>query len=258
MKKPQLASATAVALPAKQTWPKDLSKTQLKLLQQALNTFFKKYLNGTKPLMVDGKIGPATRKRIRYAKYYLGQYRPTKGFDTRVNRQFMRRLGAPNNARLVIGKHPQAVVNSGQRRRKTHNTLAKASTAHWSGHPGVVVYDGVQIANYLPVINDWARHTGWNGIKWKGHVVSGFRTPALCTHLCIAMCGRPTCPGRCAGATSNHCGFDPTKTPTGAEDVSDYQTFRLLMSHCPFDKLGAPKIFNNLPIDPVHFSPHGN
>jgi hypothetical protein len=42
--------------------------------------------------------------------------------------------------------------------------------------------------------------------------------------------------------------------PTGAIDVSDYGRFGTLMRSCPH----APRIFNNLPHDPVHFSSTGN
>lgn len=75
---------------------------------------------------------------------------------------------------------------------------------------------------------DGKPHAGWivreslsparaSGV-WKGISYSGYRTPEYSTSLCIAMCGRTTCPGQCAGATSNHTKL--TK-PGGAADVSD-------------------------------------
>jgi hypothetical protein len=87
----------------------------------------------------------------------------------------------------------------------------------------------------------WARQHGWRGV-----VTSGYRTPAYSQSLCYAMCGRPSCPGRCAGTSSNH-----VRT---AIDVSDYGTFGQLMKKCPH----KPRIYNALGArDPVHYSPNG-
>lgn len=87
----------------------------------------------------------------------------------------------------------------------------------------------------------WARANGWKGV-----VTSGYRDPVYSTRLCYAMCGRPFCPGRCAGTSSNHVRI--------AVDVTDYYTFAELMRRCPH----KPRIFNDLPYDRVHFSPNGH
>lgn len=85
---------------------------------------------------------------------------------------------------------------------------------------------------------------------WGGSIVSGVRTPAQSIALCYGICGAPSCPGRCAGATSNHnattCIF-----PQGALYVSDYVMFGYYAR-----KVGAP-LTNHLPVDPVHYSNSG-
>jgi hypothetical protein len=80
-------------------------------------------------------------------------------------------------------------------------------------------------------------------------VTSGYRTPEYSTSLCIAMCGAPSCPGRCAGASSNHSG---KVYPAGAVDVTDYTRFGQIQP-----QIGSP-LRNDLPIDPVHYSVSGH
>lgn len=40
---------------------------------------------------------------------------------------------------------------------------------------------------------------------WTGTVISGYRTPEYSEQLCYGICGAPSCPGKCAGRSSNHC-----------------------------------------------------
>ena len=85
---------------------------------------------------------------------------------------------------------------------------------------------------------------------WSGTVTSGYRTPEYSESLCFDMCGAPSCPGTCAGRSSNHSG---KVYPRGAIDVSDEATFGAIMR-----RLGNP-IKNSLgPADPVHFSVSGS
>ncbi len=112
---------------------------------------------------------------------------------------------------------------------------------------GVGRYDGVPVALWLIPYLDWAREHGW-----KGRLVSGWRDPNYSRSLCLRMCGAPSCPGRCAGLSSNHVG---SASPRGAVDVTDYVTFGRLMERCPLQ----PRIYNALGArDPVHFSATGN
>jgi hypothetical protein len=115
---------------------------------------------------------------------------------------------------------------------------------------GTTLIDGRAVPNWMVPKLKEIRARG----RWRGYVVSGFRTPAYSESLCRAMCGAPTCPGRCAGRYSNHA-CPPSATCQayeGAIDVSDYITFAA-EAHA----VGAP-FYNALPFDRVHFSHSGN
>lgn len=126
-------------------------------------------------------------------------------------------------------------------------TWDKKHQAQASSATGVTRYDGVPVAAWMVPYLQWARAHGW-----RGRLVSGWRDPNYSRALCMRMCGRPSCPGRCAGLNSNHVG---AKKPHGAVDVSDYTVFGKLMQRCPLE----PKLINRLGVrDPVHFSVSGN
>lgn len=112
---------------------------------------------------------------------------------------------------------------------------------------GTTVIDGKQVPNWIA---KWVLKARKEGL-WHGYVVSGYRSPEYSTSICQAMCGAPTCPGRCAGASSNHSGL---VYPRGAVDVdlAHRDEFARAMV-----KLGAP-LKNILPTtDPNHFSNSG-
>lgn len=108
----------------------------------------------------------------------------------------------------------------------------------------IVTFDGkpcVESAAY------WLAKSRANG--WIGILVSGYRTPEYSEQLCQNMCGAPSCPGLCAGRATNHAKFF---YPGPAVDVSDYTNFERIQF-----EIGSP-LRNDLPIDPVHFSPSGH
>lgn len=109
---------------------------------------------------------------------------------------------------------------------------------------GLITVDGRQVATAVGLEVRRIREGG----RWKGYVVSGYRTPAYSEQLCYRMCGRPSCPGRCAGRNTNHARKGGRN---GAVDVTDYITFRL---ECR--RLGS-WLENHLPYDLVHFSDSG-
>jgi hypothetical protein len=109
---------------------------------------------------------------------------------------------------------------------------------------GLVWYDGKQVAAWIADDLDKARAAGW-----RGYVVSGYRTPAYSETLCYRMCGRPSCPGRCAGRSSNHSqGYI---YPRGAVDVTDFLNLAWIAGR------KGLRIQNRLPRDRVHFSSTG-
>lgn len=83
---------------------------------------------------------------------------------------------------------------------------------------------------------------------WDGNLSSGYRSPEYSDSLCRAMCGAPSCPGRCAGRASNHSQTGPPNW--GAIDVwPQYSRFGQIQR-----EIGSP-LRNALgSVDPVHYS----
>ena len=207
-------------------------------LQRSLNKFSGRYLEDVGPLIVDGVKGHATNRRIRTTKYYLG-YEGKAQRSSSVKPDFVRRMRHPRSARYSS----PAMLTRAATRRRAHRKAAKLAAAP---RAGVAKFDNRPVAAWLKPYLDWARANGW-----QGTVNSGWRDPAYSERLCQAMCGQPSCPGKCAGRSSNHSGSTPGR---GAVDVSDYVTFGRLMQRCPH----SPRIFNALGAqDPVHFSASG-
>ena len=213
-----------------------MSKDDVKKLQRELNQFTDKFLEKAAPLIVDGIRGHATNRRIVTCKFYLG-YTDDPQRSTRVTAPFRRRLKHPKSGKIM----PDAMIKRGEERRSKQHERAKQPVGR-----GVATFDGRQVAAWLKPYLDFARDNGW-----QGTLNSGFRDPEHSEQVCMAMCGAPSCPGRCAGRSSNHSG---SSKPQGALDVSDFGRFGELMKRCPLE----PRIFNALgALDPVHFSATG-
>jgi Putative peptidoglycan binding domain len=218
--------------------PTNLTRAEVRRLQKALNRFTERYLEGVGPLMVDGVKGPATGKRIAMVKYHLG-YTGKAQRSATVKPAFARRL---RHVRSPRWSSPAMLTRAAARRAKQRKR-AKVSSAPKTG---VATFDGRPVAAWMKPYLDWARQNGW-----KGTLNSGYRDPAHSERVCMEICGAPSCPGRCAGRSSNHSG---SSNPSGAIDVSDYVTFGRLMQRCPY----SPRLFNALGAsDPVHFSATG-
>ncbi|HEY5708594.1 MAG TPA: hypothetical protein VIS51_04300 [Solirubrobacterales bacterium] len=109
---------------------------------------------------------------------------------------------------------------------------------------GLIQIDGKQVATAVgkEVLRIRA------GGRWKGFVVSGYRTPEHSEQLCMNMCGAPRCPGLCAGRSTNHARKGGRN---GAVDLTDFLTFA---AEC--NRLDS-WLENHLPRDLVHFSDVG-
>lgn len=215
-------------------------------LQRELNKFTRERLHYVTPLHVDGQRGPATQHRIQMVKYYLGFQRPARTGDnaSKVNEEFMRRIRNPHQEKAY---KPKAAYDRAVRRRRWQRAHASPPKPHIMKKYGISTFDGKPVANAAIQYLNWAREHGW-----RGRLNSGWRSRAYSQHLCYAMCGRPQCPGRCAGVSTNHVYAQPDQF---AIDVSDYGTFGSMMRRCPI----RPSIHNYLGArDPVHFSPSGN
>lgn len=207
-------------------------------LQEELNYFSEHFLEGLDPLDVDGVIGPLTHRRIRVAKYQLGYEKLTDEW-TEEQRKRLRHPKEP-------GLAPDAVIERGNDRRVEQRKKHDDNTRAGAARAGVVTFDGKPCAKWMVPYLEWAREHG----GWKGRLESGFRDPEYSEHLCYQRCGAPSCPGTCAGRSSNHCGDE---APHGAIDVTQYVQFAEAMKRCPL----KPKIYNDLPNDRVHFSATG-
>lgn len=113
-------------------------------------------------------------------------------------------------------------------------------------HPtGVATYNGKQVAAWMVPYLKKAERAGWDGC-----LASGYRDPNYSEKLCYDMCGAPSCPGTCAGKSSNHSG---RVYPAGAIDVCNPGSFQAAAN-----KIKGFPLKNDLPADPVHFSVSGH
>jgi len=209
-----------------------MTKAEVTKLQRAMNRFTEKFLENFAPIIVDGDRGKSTNRRISECKIYLG-YKGGAQRSHRVTELFRQRLKNPD----ILPAEMKELAE--ERRRKQHERARKTVA-------GAAKFDTRLIAPWMKPYLDFARANGW-----KGTLTSGFRDPAHSEEVCFDMCGQPSCPGKCAGLTSNHS--KKTK-PKGAVDITDIARFARLMQQCPLE----PRIFNDLPADPVHFSATGH
>lgn len=121
------------------------------------------------------------------------------------------------------------------------------------GREFITELDGHDVPIWIAEILIAARNAG----AWHGVVISGVRTPQASEELCLNMCGAPSCPGRCAGRSTNHA-CPPTGTGRefeGAVDVTGYTELReYCHAHAPQLRGGGEV----LPADLPHFSHAGN
>lgn len=215
----------------------------VKELQHSLNRFTNQWLENVTPIGVDGDKGHSTNRRIMTVKWYLGYGKR----DGEVTRLFVRRLRHPRS-RLFSTPTMLATARERRRQQKVHALIEKDI----AGFKGAVMYDGKPVPKWMVPWLDKARHHKGAGRAWAGSVVSGVRTPAHSVELCIGICGKASCPGLCAGVSSNHNATPPVEDGEGAIDVTDFVRFGEIMQ-----AIGAP-LRNDLPRDRVHFSRTGH
>lgn len=215
-----------------------LSRQRVKQVQRYLNWWRRKYLKDRTPLIVDGIPGKHTLDALGGVRWALGygEDRNDSRHRHKWTRTTKRRMEHPHSRKY---SSKRMLVTGAARRRayRAHHTVNRAAA---SIAPGVTTFDGVPVRRAVVPHLQWAREHGWDG-----RVVSGWRSPLYSVSLCRRMCGRNSCPGRCAGLGSNHVRI--------AIDVSDYVEFKQLMARCPH----RPRLYNYLRYDLVHFSPNG-
>lgn len=157
-------------------------------------------------------LGVAER-RVKHHKKRLHRYEQAKNAD------------AANRARRNLQKWQKRQTKMHDRRLFLQLLLHRRARkkAKWlKAHPsdqypstGVVEFDNHQVAAWI--VHDILAPARAAGV-WNGYVISGYRDPAYSESLCQHMCGAPSCPGTCAGRSSNHSG---SVKPAGAVDLTD-------------------------------------
>lgn len=162
---------------------------------------------------VDGALGPLTCKHARIAGSW-------QGLTTKQLHQIAHQHITPFLFEVLTHRRKRTAAQ-----KKRHHQRLKhfKELRYHHKHPphveGLVHYDGEMLPGWIAEIDERARKSG----VWQGRVISGVRSPEYSEHLCIIMCGHPTCPGRCAGRSSNHA-CPPSGRGVkyeGAEDVTD-------------------------------------
>lgn len=188
-------------------------------------------------LHVDGVRGHNTKIAMQKARYYLGL--GTGRWD--------RNPVEVSDAFTHLLAHPFA---GNIRRRRLATKRCKARVARWkaSRRPpapakGLLWMDGRRGAAWI--VRGLTRVRA-HGVAFA--IFSLWRSAAYSTSLCIRICGRPTCPGVCAGASTNHTGIE---FPHGAADTGNAGAVR-----AEAQRLGIP-LHNHLPRDFPHSSYNG-
>ena len=199
-------------------------------------------------LLDKGHLTVEQQKRAKELEYEIGQADlRAEELHTVISRrtQLIRRLKPKNRARTRQQKDLRKRLEERKKRLRAAIRKHRRAQQQAADQDGISIYDGKPVAShFVPWLNK-IRAAGWNGV-----LVSGYRTPEYSESLCYAMCGQPTCPGRCAGRYSKHSQKVPID---GAVDLSDYYT-----AGAKFRQVGAP-YFNALgAADPVHFSNTGH
>ncbi len=192
-------------------------------------------------IKVDGEMGPASRQSAHRAAWLLGEpesvLKEIAGPGGKVKKIVQRHIRNPGQRSDTQKK--RAAKRREWAQKNLHNDPPQDAD-HFTS------FDGKLIPEWIGADLQKVRSAG----RWKGYLNSGYRTPEYSESLCYGICGHPSCPGTCAGRSSNHC-CPPTFTGVyheGACDVTDYTTFGAECS-----RLGV-ELRNNLPADPVHFS----
>jgi hypothetical protein len=215
----------------------------VKELQIEVNKTFKRREFPWRTIDTDGRFGDDTERAAHFAGWLIG-FSPSQLQKIRDGTITAHAYG------LLV--HDKARSDAMKKRDRERRLMAK-KLRFLHDHPGrrtrakgVTTFDGKPVAAWMV---KWLKKSRANG--WSGHVESGYRTPKHSEQLCLDRCGHPSCPGTCAGRTSNHSG---KVFPAGAVDVS-------LGTEAEFAAIqpgiGSP-LKNAVPTDRNHFSVSGH
>lgn len=225
-----------------------MDKRHVRTLQKEVNETLDNAQLDWMKVPVDGGLGPITLKAARIAGSWQGLS------PTRLKKISNKHI---DEAIFDILAHRKPATRE-MKKRHNERELHFAKLRELHRHPvvkeGWVEFDGHQVAGWM--VEQALKPARDSGV-WKGSVYSGFRDPVYSEHLCIVMCGAPTCPGRCGGKSSNHSGppsFKGVKYE-GAVDVTDAAGLRRWCNAHGNPIRGGGEV---LPSDTPHFSRVGN
>lgn len=226
-----------------------MTTQKVRSVQKGVNETFENAKIPWHKVRVDGDYGPVTQKAARIAGSWQG-----------LSKEQLRRISNNEFTQHIFDvlTHKKSLTPSMQKRqdeRKKHfQKLRELHNNPPEDADGVAKWtDGTTVAAWMLGLRigpdgsktNWLQKSVEKG--WNGDLSSGFRDPAYSEHLCYVMCGAPSCPGKCAGRTSNHSQIGPPNW--GAIDVPQYETFGRIQR-----EIGSP-LKNALGAqDPVHYS----
>lgn len=204
---------------------------------------------------IDGVAGQATFKSAHLALYLIG------GSDEQLRKVRKGDVITEHAYRLLTEKveRSAAMKKRDQQRRDEARKLREAHReSNREDQDGLAPWRGFTVAAWMvgEATGPDGSRTNWLQKSvdkgWSGGLYSGFRDPIYSEGLCFNICGQPSCPGLCAGRSSNHSGKDGSPPGWGAIDAQDYERFGRIQR-----EIGSP-LKNSLPNDRPHYSVTGN
>lgn len=223
-------------------------------LQKGINTILGNRQFKWRKVPVDGVAGPATFKSAHLALWLIG------ASEDQLRKVHHNKRITPRAFDLLTGgERPDAMM---KRARGRHDEASKLRREHKESNredqDGWSQWRGFKVAAWMvgEATGPDGSRTNWLQLSvergWSGGLYSGGRTPEYSESLCLNICGAPSCPGICAGRSSEHSGKDGSPPGWGALDVQDYERFGRIQR-----EIGSP-LRNDLPADKPHYSTTGH
>jgi hypothetical protein len=196
--------------------------------------------------VADRRIRHHKRQKAKFHERVQSTSGPAKSQWERKRNRADEQLRAWQKRQTWLAEKHKYVQLIFKKRVRAKEKWLKAHPPDPTNQHGVVTLDGKQVAAWIAEIALRARATG----LWNGYIISGWRDPVYSEELCLNMCGAPSCPGMCAGRSSNHSG---SEFPAGAIDITDSTGFEAALR-----SMGETRLHNSLPADRPHFSNSGS
>lgn len=149
-------------------------------------------------------------------------------------------------AREILEGYEARIKDARARKQKRKERKKAERNPYDRNGGGIVAFDSTVdgVVEWIAWELTEARRAGWSG-----YAFSGYRSPEKSEAICYAMCGAPSCPGRCAGRSSKHA---EKGNGGGAADITAPAQFEEIAF-----RLGL-RLHNDLPADLPHMSATGH